>query len=222
MYIVPHGTCLEWSGEDIVLRPCPQSRDECEHFLCCHPNLLLSHGELILTWAFLPSLTHLRIAQRPGSGLKWHYFWLLMTSPKPAMQFKYPQECPGSISTRSDLVMGPGGGGCWVEHPFPGSSAVGLQHDVGTQVSRFSALSWASLACRIELSHCPHISLLTWLFGMAIFRAWVESAPAAFPNKTPSNKYKHCYSQNHLPQNCEIFRLAKSERRYRNMSKCKM
>lgn len=146
-----------------MLRPCPWSQDDqasacairsqragqiesllkCEHFplLCCHPDLFLSHGELILTWAFLTSLTHLRIAQSLGSGLKWHYFWLLMTSSKPAMQFKYPQECPGSISTHSYLVMGPGGGGCWVGLPCFGSSAVGLQCDRSIQVSLFSLFS---------------------------------------------------------------------------------
>lgn len=163
MSVVPHGGLFRmvWGGHcsqatSLVPRrssKCPYLRRsesvqfesllKCEHcpLLCCHPNLFLTHGELILTWAFLPSLTHLRIAQTPGSGLKWHYFWLLMTSPKPAMQFKYPLECPGSISTRWDLVMGPGGGGCWAGHPCPGSSAVELQHDVGPQVSRFSALS---------------------------------------------------------------------------------
>lgn len=68
--------------------------------LCYHPNLFLSHGDQTLIWAFLTSLTHLNIAQSLGSGLKWHYFWLLMTSSKPAVQFKYPQECLGAISTR--------------------------------------------------------------------------------------------------------------------------
>ena len=86
------GSCL-WNANTLPAR--------------CRRNLFLSHGELILAWAFLTSLTHLRIALSLGSGWKWHYFWLLMTFPKPAVQFQYPQECPGSVSTSESWVMRP-------------------------------------------------------------------------------------------------------------------
>ena len=75
---------------------------------CCHPDLFLSRGEPILGRAFLISLTHLRTSEGLPSGQEQHYFWLLMTFPKAVAQFKYPQECPGSITTSESLVMRPG------------------------------------------------------------------------------------------------------------------
>lgn len=61
-------------------------------------------------WAFHALLVHLRPAQCLGSGLEQHYLWLLMTSPKPTRQFKYPHGRPASVSTTSGWSWDRNGG----------------------------------------------------------------------------------------------------------------
>lgn len=49
----------------------------------------------------IPCLSHpLESRSEPGIRIEGHYFWLVMTFPKPAVQLEYPQEHPRSISTR--------------------------------------------------------------------------------------------------------------------------
>lgn len=172
-----------------VTRPCPWSQDDqagvctmarlgaghLESHLwnvntpptCSHPNPLLQVMGLILTWAFLTSLTHLRIAQSLGSGLKQHYFWLLMTFPKPPGQCRYLPGCPGSSAriAAGHETRGVGGGdSCCV---------LGAAHAAGYRVLVFHPF----LGLESVKSHHPCLSLPTWLFSMLLVRGLGRKYP---------------------------------------------